>query len=226
MSLDGYLAEPLRSTGEWFERVLHACRPEMRCGRGCTLCCHGLFDIALPEALLLAHGLSWLSARDLSDVRARSAAVQSAIESAAPELRSPFLLHDLSEQRVDEIVRALDAPRCPLLTDDGACSVYDLRPLACRLEGVPMVDSADGPFGDWCELNFTGGVPEPAIEILRRDYDTLQRLEEEATAEASELPLGRRLAWVTVFIPSVVDAFEDYWRPVLHRRQAGTSDAA
>jgi len=39
------------------------------------------------------------------------------------------------------------SPRCPLLGSHDECLVYECRPLACRLEGAPMVDSRDGPFG-------------------------------------------------------------------------------
>ncbi len=43
-------------------------------------------------------------------------------------------------------------------------NIYE-RPMACRLEGVPMVDTRHGLLGDWCDLNFTGGVPEDARAV-------------------------------------------------------------
>ena len=43
---------------------------------------------------------------------------------------------------------------CPALGEDGACAIYDSRPLVCRTFGLPL---RDGPrfIGDVCELNFT-----------------------------------------------------------------------
>ena|SRR2546421_5752017 len=38
--------------------------------------------------------------------------------------------------RVGGRPRAIDAARCPLLTRDGRCTVYDIRPMICRLWGL------------------------------------------------------------------------------------------
>ena len=78
-----------------------------------------------------------------------------------------------------------------------------------------MVDATDGLFGDWCELNFPAGVPQEALALLRRDYGALQQLEDAATAGLSEALLGTRVNRATVFIPSLVAALEDFWRPRL-----------
>lgn len=215
MVLRGYLADPLRSTDDWFGRVIGEWREAMKCGRGCTLCCYGLFDIFLPEAMILAAAIERLPAVELSPVRTRAATIQARIESVAPELRFPFLLTAVNDERVAAIVEAVEQPRCPLLTDDGGCSVCERRPLACRLEGAPLVDTADGLFGDWCELNFTSGVPDKAHDVLRRDYYALQQLEEAATAEASRALWGVSLRRATIFIPSLVSALDEYWRPLL-----------
>lgn len=45
---------------------------------------------------------------------------------------------DRIEARTGEAVGVVDPDslRCPLLTDDGRCSVYDIRPLICRLYGA------------------------------------------------------------------------------------------
>ncbi|MBY0449176.1 MAG: YkgJ family cysteine cluster protein [Cyanobacteria bacterium] len=44
-----------------------------------------------------------------------------------------------------------NAPLCPLLVD-GACSIYESRPILCRIFGFPV---SDGQSIATCELNFT-----------------------------------------------------------------------
>lgn len=43
------------------------------------------------------------------------------------------------ETKIGRPIGAVDAElRCPLLTDDGRCSVYELRPLICRMWGASV----------------------------------------------------------------------------------------
>jgi Fe-S-cluster containining protein len=187
----------------------------MQCGRGCALCCHGLFDISLPDALLLAEGLSNLPPEDQADVAVLAEQIHADILRNAPKLEHPFFLNGISEKEADAVVEAARSPRCPLLGPDNACRVYEHRPLACRLEGLPMVDTRDGAFGDWCELNFTGSLSERETTLLRQDYYELQNVEDVATEIVSEALLGERHRQLTVFLPSVVVAFESFWKRLL-----------
>lgn len=55
---------------KWFSGVRIKHSEQMQCGRGCSLCCYGLFDISFPDALMVAEGLSRLP----DDTRAALAA--------------------------------------------------------------------------------------------------------------------------------------------------------
>jgi hypothetical protein len=183
----------LEDSEDWFSRVLASYPEQMQCGRGCALCCHGLFDISFVE------------------VYARARIVQAVVERETPDLASPFFLQGLPESHVDRIVEAARSPRCPLLGDQDECLVYQSRPLACRLEGAPMIDLRDGPFGDWCELNFRQGLPPGAAEVLARDYYSIQAAEDTSNEVMTDLLLGRRDPEVTVFIPSVITEYTSFW---------------
>jgi hypothetical protein len=61
-----------------------------------------------------------------------------------------------------------------------------------------MVDVRDGLFGDWCELNFTEGVPKEAMADLQLDYDAIN----EASENSGDV----------TFIASVVAQYEEFWR--------------
>jgi Fe-S-cluster containining protein len=201
----------LEDSEDWFSRVLASYPEQMQCGRGCALCCHGLFDISFVDALVVADGFGRLSAPHQKQVYDRARIVQAVVERETPDLASPFFLQGLPESHVDRIVEAARSPRCPLLGDQDECLVYEFRPLACRLEGAPMIDLRDGPFGDWCELNFRQGLPPGAAEVLARDYYSIQAAEDTSNEVMTDLLLGRRDPEVTVFIPSVITEYTSFW---------------
>lgn len=72
--------------------------------------------------------------------------------------RSIDAMPDALRERLRERLRTDEgeaASHCALLVD-GACSVYDGRPMLCRIHGLPNA-SLSYPAGaiDFCELNFT-----------------------------------------------------------------------
>ncbi len=205
----------LEEIGEWYCRVRRAQGSRMQCGRGCALCCHGLFDVSLADAFLVAEAVQALPPALREEVTDRARRIQSGIAEAVPQLPAPYFLHTIDEQTVDEIVESANASPCVFLGTGNECLIYNNRPLACRLEGLPMVDSNDGLFGDWCELNFADGVPAEVQPDLKRDYYELQNIEEIATEVVSEAVLGERQRQLTVFIPSIAAAFESFWRKLL-----------
>jgi len=62
----------LQSIDEWFASILSRHADQMQCRRGCALCCHGLFDISLPDALLVTEGMMALPDRARVEVGARA----------------------------------------------------------------------------------------------------------------------------------------------------------
>lgn len=192
---------------KWFSAVRDSHAGHLQCGRGCALCCYGLFDISFPDALMVADALDILGKDARQAVTDRAAEIQQIIRNEAPDLSPPFLLDQLSEQRLDQIVDRARSPRCPLLGMENECLIYPDRLLACRLEGVPMVDTRDGLFGDWCELNFTGGLPQEAVRDFERDYHEMQQAEDGLTESLTQCFLGRKLRRATVFIPSLIVEF-------------------
>ncbi len=210
----------LNETSNWFQIVQNRHADLMQCRSGCTACCSGLFDISLPDALHVTAGMAALPADTSSEVTARAQEIQRRIVARAPDLAAPYLLKMKDELLIDRITARIQPPRCPFLSREHACLIYEHRPLACRLEGVPMVDAHDGLFGDWCEFNFPDGVGAESQEDLQRDYYALQEVERSSTASLSELLLGERLDAVTVFIPSLIVGYESFWAPLLAKLEA------
>jgi len=198
--------ELLKTLTAWFQSIQSAQATQMQCVKGCSRCCHGLFDVSLPDALSILQGFRRLSPdRRLTVVEAASA-IQQHIIRECPELEEPCFLCGISEDTIDKIADRVGEVRCPLLDEADRCMIYDYRPLACRLEGVPMVDAQDGLFGDWCALNFRGGTTPELLESLRLDYYQIQAAECAATAHLSQYLFGVRRDEMTIFIPSAIVA--------------------
>jgi len=199
----------------WFRSVRVKYGHRMQCGRGCIFCCCGLFDVPLPDAFRVAAGFGALPSSERQDVARLARDLHSGLLAEAPELKEPYFLDAVPEDRVELLVERFSDVRCPFLTADGDCLIYEYRPSACILEGVPMVDFQDGPFDDWCALNFTDGIDRDVEKDLVLDYygieTTVQRVSEQLT---ESLPaLSRRET--TVFIPSIVVAFDRFWHNLL-----------
>jgi Fe-S-cluster containining protein len=198
----------MNNLDEWFSRIRKTYNSEMQCGKGCTACCHGLFDISIADASDVARGFKHLDPGRQAEVLVKAEALQRGIRAIASKTGEPTLF-DVDDPQIDEIVESANHPACPFLGAGGDCSIYDYRPMACRLEGVPMVDVNDGLFGDWCELNFKNGVAKSALADLAQDYDRIAQSQEARSAvEAERAGLSDSLA--VTFIPSVI-VESDFW---------------
>jgi len=187
---------------DWFKHIREKYSAQMQCGKGCTACCHGLFDISLTDAVNVVRGFLELEPAVQERVYSKAAELHSTIRDVAPESSEPTLFGE-DDPRIDQIVDAANSPPCPCLGDQGECLIYEYRPMSCRLEGAPMIDVRDGLFGDWCELNFENGLPESASSDFALDYDAINADEESrstAVARRAGLPDPRAIT----FIPSAI----------------------
>lgn len=118
----GPRAEALRrAVGEAYARfdaMLEALRPDppLACRRGCIHCCYNQVALTEPEALYLGRYL--LETRDARELRDL-------------ETRTRALAERLKGKSWREIGMARHRLPC-LFLENGGCSVYPARPLACR----------------------------------------------------------------------------------------------
>ena len=64
------------NTDELFKQVREKYAGEMQCGKGCTACCYGLFDISLADALEVARGFQNLPIEVQREVYSKAVALQ------------------------------------------------------------------------------------------------------------------------------------------------------
>ena len=123
LALDRYLAE-----------LLHEAAIDPSCGSRCSACCTDAPPVLAVEALRVARAL-----RELPEGEQR---LQRASEQAAAFIKllrervrvehEPIDTSDPRYRRAQLAWRHLGY-RCPVLGEDGNCSAYEARPLACRV---------------------------------------------------------------------------------------------
>ncbi|CCO25150.1 YkgJ family cysteine cluster protein [Maridesulfovibrio hydrothermalis] len=192
-----------------FDKIAEQTEDGIKCGKGCSDCCHALFDLTLVEALYLNRkfnemykGLGRSEIMHEADVADRliHKVKRRAFKASQSGVPASEILKEVSLARV----------KCPLLLKDNLCAVYDFRPLTCRIYGVPM--NIGGKAHSCQKSGFAPGKSYPAINM-----DTLQsklmELSEEMAASINsslkELPdviVPVSMALVTDYTPEYLGA--------------------
>ena len=106
---------------------------QITCHAGCDGCCYQQFTVFSVEARHLAQAVTALT----------------------PEARQGLL----ARLQQDDPWRIIDTSTPCVLLEHGRCSLYEHRPLICRIHGFPiastMIKRHDGGQRDCCPLNFT-----------------------------------------------------------------------
>ena len=136
----------LHRADRFFQSVMAAQPQNLQCGRGCSLCCYGLFEIGAADIPLIAEGLARLHPKRRQMIVRKAAEIMATSQHPALRDSSPM-------EKKNFFDRTASTP-CPNLNDAGECMIYEHRPLVCRTFGLPLRDG-DRYLGDICELNFT-----------------------------------------------------------------------
>lgn len=188
----------------WFQHCLEQHPNLIACRNGCSECCRGLFDITLLDAFYLKRGFDRLpeSLRaELEPVASRSLEQLSRVNS---EFVEPWLLNGIPEDDWDALMPEEDETPCLLLSQNGGCLVYEHRPMTCRLNGIPLIDSSgEELFDEWCTLNFIDADPR-LLSGLRFAFTDLFARELRLFQELIYHLTGAVRNEVDLFIPAAV----------------------
>jgi Fe-S-cluster containining protein len=134
----------------------------VKCGKGCSDCCYALFDVTLVEAMYINakfnekfSGLERSAILDRADKADREIhKLKRKVYKASQDGRPVNdILLEVAKARV----------RCPMLGDDDLCSIYENRPITCRLYGVPT--SIGGEAHTCNKAGFKGGEKYPTVNM-------------------------------------------------------------
>lgn len=145
-----------------FSRVKQQFPEAVKCRKGCADCCHALFDLTLIEALYIntrfnekfkdakkEELLEKANKADRKIYKIKKAAYRATQEGKNEEA----VIEDIAKERI----------RCPLLGENDLCDMYDSRPIACRVYGIPQ---AIGGKGRTCGFSgFKAGESYPTLNM-------------------------------------------------------------
>lgn len=148
---------------------------EVKCQKGCADCCHALFDLTLIEALYVNSRFNEkFSGKEKNELLEKANKAdrrtykikKDAYRATQEGKEEDAVIEEIAKKRI----------RCPLLGENDLCSMYDYRPIACRVYGIPQ---AIGGKGRTC--GFSGFKPGENYPTLNLDivHDQLMALSAE-----------------------------------------------
>jgi Fe-S-cluster containining protein len=145
-----------------FDRIQKAYPDCVRCKAECADCCYALFDLTLIEALYMNEKF-----KEKYNAEERETLLEAAnrADRAVHKLKRNAYRDLQAGKSEDDVLAALgkERVRCPLLNDRDLCTLYDHRPITCRLYGIP---TSIGGKGRTCSLSgFEGGKSYPTADI-------------------------------------------------------------
>lgn len=127
-------------TARWFERVNASLLESLPCTQGCSDCCVGLFPVTILDRREIQRGLRRLADEQRKRIEQTAAEQVAGLMVAAPQLSTNRFIDQWTEKDIDRVIERFAAWPCPALEPDGACGLYEFRPLVCRSMGVPQDD--------------------------------------------------------------------------------------
>lgn len=127
----------------------------VRCRINCTDCCHAVFELFPIEAVHLNYHFNQrLKRRERREVMWR----------AGKAFLEMSRIKEVSKDRKSEVFQMAEARvRCPILSDEGHCLLYEYRPITCRLYGIP---TAIHGMGHTCgKSGFKKGTVYPTVNL-------------------------------------------------------------
>lgn len=119
---------------EAFCRMERDYGPNIRCQIHCADCCHAVFGLFLIEAVYLRSQFEKLTAEEQRAVVLRAGRADEQLLQIQRKLEAYT-----DDPHLQAYALARERVRCPLLNDKDECVLYPVRPITCRVYGIPTV---------------------------------------------------------------------------------------
>lgn len=190
----------LREVDKIFSWMQKTYPDEVLCAEGCADCCHASFDVTFIEASSLRMALQQIATDDpvLNNIRLQAGKTKEEIEQKLSTLVDQG---DDQQKILDSI--ATWRVRCPLLTAENRCAVYDARPITCRVYGLPTEIRGKGHV-----CGFTGFDPGKTYPTIK--LDTIVSLLDSLSEQLAAGKAGGDPAWgeKRFFVHEIIDSVE------------------
>ena len=168
-----------READALFERIRSEYPELVVCREQCSSCCHALFDLSLVEALYL--NAEFQKRMPMGNERAAILDEADRADRQAARIKRKIFKESKDGRESNAILSDVAALslRCPLLGKDDRCILYEVRPITCRLYGVP---TAIGGKSHTCgKTGFKQGEKYPTVALDKMQH-RLTALSEELAA--------------------------------------------
>jgi Fe-S-cluster containining protein len=167
---------------DWFFRAKSALLGGVPCRKGCCRCCIGPFAVTLLDIEELHRGLQMIPAGQRRKIQERARRQVTAIEARYPPLAFDPVVDSIPDEQLDQLVTEFADMPCPALQKDGACGLYEFRPVTCRTMGIPI--ETTGTVSGACDT-------QTFIPIVRLSQSLRAEEDDLAEQEARLLEAGR-----------------------------------
>lgn len=192
----------LKLADDTFDKIKTEFPDCVACKVACADCCHALFDLSLIEALYINHhfnrsfdGVEKEKRLKLANELDRKVykLKRDAYKNLESGRNEADILTEMAEHRV----------RCPLLSNEDACELYEYRPITCRIYGIP---TSIGGKSHTCGLSgFEQGRSYPAVNI-----DVLQKKLYDLSAEFVDAIGSRYARMAEMLVPLSMALLTEY----------------
>ena len=189
-----------------FERVKDAYAECVKCEEKCADCCFALFDLTLIEALYIHHKFN---EKYKGSEKAELLEKANRADRRIYKIKRKAYREFESGKNEGEILAemAFERVRCPLLSEEELCDLYDYRPITCRFYGVP---TAIGGAGHTCgKSGFKQGEKYPTVNL-----DTIHSRLQQISAELLRDIQSRNIKLADLLVPlssAMVMDFDDVY---------------
>lgn len=177
-----------------------SCRP------GCSDCCNALFDLSLVEAIYLNN--AFMKKYEYGSERSLVLERASHQDRQLTKLKRDLFKAEKNGEDAEKImnIAAHARSRCPLLDENDHCLLYEVRPITCRLYGIPL---AIGKSSHVCGFSkFDKGESYPTVQLAK-----IQKRLDEMSAEIASLS-GSGYNLSDIYVPvsmALLTTYNDTW---------------
>lgn len=150
-------------TDKVFAAMQEAHKDCVRCEIHCCDCCFAVFDLTLVEsAYINYHFNRSLNRKDRRPILRRAEKADRKFYQIKNKLKKMYVHEDKSPEEVF-LHLARERVQCPLLNDQELCDLYAMRPITCRVYGIP---TSIGGTPHTCEKSgFKEGTSYPTVNL-------------------------------------------------------------
>lgn len=152
----------VKQVDDVFVKVESDYKNEVKCNNGCCDCCYAIFDLTFIEALYIK---DQFDKNFKGKLKHEIITESNIVDRKIYKLKKDIAKNASSDNTDLEIIARLsrEKVKCPLLDENNRCRIYDFRPIACRISGIP---SSSNDFAHICGLSgFKKGEQYPTLNM-------------------------------------------------------------